>query len=160
MVASGGTSASSRLLVLRVQSQLCGVPSSHVLETCRPLPTEPFPNAPSFVTGLSVIRSRATPVVDGRRLLGRASDAAPHRYVTLKLDAEGRRVLALAVDAVVGLREVTAQQLESLPGLLSNNQPLLRALGTLDGELLVLLEHARLLPDSVWAELERERAST
>src|SRR5690242_5036281 len=116
MVAPGGTRASSRLLVLRVRSQLCGVPISHVLETCRPLPTEPLPNAPAFVTGVSLLRARATPVVDARRLLGHPSDVPPTRYVTLKLGAEGTRVVALAVDAVVGIREVKSEELEALPG--------------------------------------------
>ena len=159
MVASGGTHASSRLLVVRVHSQLCGVPISHVLETCRPLPTEPLPHAPAFVTGLSLIRARATPVVDARRLLGRSSAVPPTRYVTLKLGPDSARVIALAVDEVVGVRAMNGAALESLPGLLHADPPLLQALGTLDRELLLLIEHARLLPDAIWAKLERERAS-
>lgn len=159
MAAPGERSASSQLLVMRVRAQLCAVPISHVVETCRPLPTEPLSGAPSFVTGLALIRARATPVVDARRLLGHASNDAPARYVTLRLGAEGSRVVALAVDAVVGAREVAKRQLESLPGLLGANQSLLLALGTLDSELLLLIEHTRLLPEAVWVELERERAS-
>lgn len=159
MVASGETRASSRLLVLRVQSQLCAVPISHVLETCRPLPTRPLPNAPELVLGVALIRARPTPVVDARRLLGHASLEAPGRYVTLRLGSDGGRVLALAVDSVVGIREVASAQLEALAGVLSAEQPLLQALGTLDRELLLLLEHARLLPETLWHELEAERAS-
>lgn len=159
MVALGGTRASSRLLVLRVGSQLCGVPVAYVLETCRPLPVESLPNAPAFVAGVALLRGRATPVVDGRRLLGHASEGKAARFIALKFGADDSRVVALTVDAVIGVREVKAEQLESLPGVLSADQPLLQALGTLDSELLFLIEHARLLPDALWAELERARAS-
>lgn len=159
MVASGGKSASSKLLVLRVRSQLCAVPLESVLETCRPLPTDPIPDAPPFVSGLTLIRARPTPVVDARRLLGPASDGAPGRYVTLKLGAQAERFVTLAVDAVVGVRDVTSQRLEQLPALLRGEQTLVRALGTLDSELLLLLEHAYLLPDALWAELERRGAA-
>lgn len=157
MASPGGANISTRLLVIRVRDRLCGVPVQEVLETCRPLPTEPFAGAPPFVLGLALIRARPTPVLDARRLLGVASEEAPTRYVTLKVD--DTRVVALAVDAVVGVRDVPSAQLEALPNLLSSEQPLARALGTLDQELLLLLEHSRLLPDALWAELERERAS-
>lgn len=159
MNGSGELRASSCLLVLRVGGQLCGVPLTHVLETCRPLPTEPLPGTPGFVLGVARMRARPTPVVDARRLLGHRADQAPTRYVSLRLGAGGRRVVALAVDAVVGVRELDRDQLEPLPGILTADQPLLQALGTLDEELLLLLEHARLVPDAVWTHLERERAS-
>jgi purine-binding chemotaxis protein CheW len=147
------------LLVLRVGGHLCGVPLSDVAEVCRPVPTKPLPGTPLFVLGVAILRARPTPVVDARRLLGQGIEEAPTRYVSLKLGAERPRVVALAVDAVVGIREVSRERLDPLPGVLGGAEPLLQSLGALDGQLFMLLEHARLLPEALWAELERERAT-
>jgi purine-binding chemotaxis protein CheW len=159
MASLGGMRALEQLLVCRVGAKLCALPLGAVLETMRPLPTEPLPGVPPFVSGVALIRSRPTPVVDARRLLGTETPSAPARYVTLVPDS-GRsdRVTALAVDAVVGIRSIDVAALAELPGLLRHeSETSVAALGTLDAELLLVLEHARLLPESVWRELEREQ---
>jgi purine-binding chemotaxis protein CheW len=157
MVASGERSASSKVLVMRVGAQLCAVPASSVLETCRPLTCETVPNAPSFVVGVALLRARPTPVVDVSLLLGAGTERPPARYVTLKVDPVSDRVVALAVDAVLGMRELSPEQLEELPPLLRHEQATVSALATLDRELLLLLQHGRLLPDALWAELDAAR---
>lgn len=161
MPASGGTNAHQRLLVCRVGAKLCALPLSGVLETLRPLPAEPLAGAPDFVSGVALIRGRPTPVVDARRLLGGAVPAAPTRYVTLGFgaDAATPRVVALSVDAVLGVRELAEAELARVPALLQGQRELISALGALDAELLVVLEHARLLPESLWQQLEQERTS-
>lgn len=159
MAASGGKSALRHFLVCRVGAKLCGIPLAQVLETLRPLPTEPLAGLPAAITGLALIRGHATPVIDARVLLGGEAVTPPQRYVTLNLNAAQRRVAALAVDDVVGVRQVTDAKLGELPALLRDERELLSALGTLDQELLLVLEHARLLPEAVWQQLEQERAS-
>src|SRR5262245_5079449 len=119
MAASGGLHALEQLLVCRVGSKLCALPLAPVLETMRPLPSEPLPGAPDFVSGVALIRGRPTPVGDARKLLGSESSGAPARFVTLTLGAlRGARVAALAVDAVVGIRRVDTTALSALPTLL------------------------------------------
>ena len=143
------------LLICRVGTRLCGVPLAYVVETMRPLPVEPLAHLPSFVDGLSLIRGRPTPVLDARRLLG-ANDqpSALTRYVTLAL---GERFAALAVDAVLGIRDVDVGRLDELPPLLRDAQTeLVRAIGTLDDQLLFVLERSRLVPQAVWATVEAE----
>ena len=74
------------------------------------------------------------------------------RFDTLEL---GQRSAALAVDAVLGVRDVDVAELAELPALLRDTQnELVAALGKLDHELLVVLERSRLLPEAVWAALE------
>ena len=158
-MASAGRSALKHLLVCRVGTKLCGLPLTQVLEILRPLPTEPLSGLAEFVVGLSLIRGRATPVIDARKLLGSSSASPPGRYVTLRLGTDDTRVAALAVDSVLGVRQLSDARLGALPDLLQNERELVSALGTLDHELLLVLEHARLLPDTVWDQLERERAS-
>jgi len=119
----------------------------------RPLPVEPLAHLPQFVDGLSLIRGRPVPVLDARCLLGGAGEpGARTRFVTLELSG---RWAALAVDAVVGVRDIDVTELAQLPALLRDTQnDLVAALGTLDHQLLVVLQRSRLLPDAVWAALE------
>jgi purine-binding chemotaxis protein CheW len=157
MAASGGARGAGRLLICRVGAKVCGLPLERVLETLRPLPVEPLAQMPEFVRGLTLLRGRPTPVVDARRLLGSDSRPAPGRYVALDLGEQpGARIVALAVDAVIGVRQVDAALFGELPGLLrESNRELVGALGALDSELLLVLEHARLLPDALWQRFEQ-----
>lgn len=158
MATSGGKSAPRRLLVCRVGAKLCGLPLSAVIETCRPMLTEPLAGTPPFVLGLALLRARPTLVLDAHRLLDSGSGTPPTRYVSLRV-ADTTRVIALAVDAVAGVREVLESELEALPDLLSQDDDARSALGSLDQKLLVLLESARLVPDALWQRVEQERES-
>jgi purine-binding chemotaxis protein CheW len=140
-----GARGVEQLLICRVGANLCGLPLSDVIETMRPLAVERLANMPSFVGGLALIRGRPTPVVDGRVLLlgSSAEPSATARYVMLAL--ADRRV-ALLVDAVLGIRDIDQAELQQLPLVLRESQTdQVGALGALDAELLLILEHARLL---------------
>jgi purine-binding chemotaxis protein CheW len=68
----------------------------------------------------------------------------------------GVRRIALAVDEVVGVRAVPSSCLGELSPLIGETSAqIAEAVGTLDGDLLVVLENARIVPPSVWAALER-----
>jgi purine-binding chemotaxis protein CheW len=156
---SGGKTGS--LLVCRVGTKLCALPLSCLLETMRPLAVEALTQTADFVSGVALIRGRPTPVVDARKLLGSPSDRPPGRYVTLDLGERGARVAALAVDAVVGVRDVPEGLLGELPGLLGGSpSSFVGAVTTLDAELLLVLEQARLVPEDVWQRLEQKGAPT
>lgn len=138
-------------LLCRVDQRLCALPLAGVVETIRPLPVEPVAGAPAFVLGLSVVRGVPTPIVDAARLLG-GSGGAPKRVVILKV---GERRVGLAVDAVLGLDRIGASSLQALPPLLRNGETEgVSALGTLDSELLIVLQAVRLVPESLLAALE------
>jgi purine-binding chemotaxis protein CheW len=142
----------ARWLVCRTGSRLCALQLQHVTETMRPLAHELVPGLPPFVLGLSVIRGSPTPVVDAARLLGETSAAEGGRWVTIRV---GGRAVALAVDAVVGIRSLGPAAVVGLPPLLRDDATeVVDALGTLDAELLVLLRSARIVPPSVWAVLD------
>lgn len=117
----------------------------------RPLPIEPLAGTPAFVLGLAIIRGLPTPVVDGARLVGGA-DAAPARFVTLK---HGPRPAALAVGEVLGVRTLPAAALSDVPPLLRDaSADVVASIGSLDAELLLVLETARLVPDAVWSAID------
>lgn len=160
MPTTGGTSEVVRLLVCRVGTKLCAFSIEQLIETMRPLPTEPLAHLPDFVSGVAVIRGQPTPVLDARTLLGISSSEAPGRYLTLELTSGSGRVVALAVDSILGLRDVPARQLSELPNLLrAPDRDVFGAIAPVEAELLLLLESARLMPDELWRRIERERAS-
>jgi purine-binding chemotaxis protein CheW len=116
----------------------------------RPLPVEVIAGSPRPVLGFAIIRGRPMPVVDLGWALA-AEPSRPSRFVTI--DVAGRHV-ALAVDAVVGVRAIPNDALDDLPPLLAEaDASVVAAVGTLDEQLLVVLRSARLVPDEVWRQL-------
>jgi purine-binding chemotaxis protein CheW len=128
-----------------VRGVRCALPLEHVIETMRPLPLEALGSAPTFVRGVAVIRGTPVPVVDVGALLGTAEGERPARFVTLSIHG---RLIALAVEGVVGVRTLPADVLGALPPLLRGvGSDAVAALGTLDSALLLTLRAARLVPD-------------
>ena len=132
------------MLLFRAGAHLCAIPIAEVVEIMRPLPLERLAAQPHFLLGLSVIRGASVPVVDAGTLLG-GEVAPPRRFLRLRI---GARSVALAVDAVVGVRSLTARALGALPPLLGEaGRELIAALGAADGEFLLVLQTARLAAD-------------
>jgi purine-binding chemotaxis protein CheW len=142
--------ALDRFVLCRVASGSCAFPVQQVIETMRPLGVVPVAGAPPFVRGVAVIRGAAVPVVDVASLMGNA-ESRPTRFLTMR---GGDRCVALAVDAVVGVREFPSHLASSLPPLLSGTaSTLVASIGVLDATLLALLNVARVVPDDVWDEI-------
>jgi purine-binding chemotaxis protein CheW len=144
-----------RFLLCRIGSCIGGLAVKDVRETMRPLPIEPLSGAPPFVLGLAIVRGSPTPVIDAGRLLG-SSASSPTRFISLKLE---ERAAVLAVDAVLDIRVLPKGILREIPPLLRDaDQRLVSVIGALDAELLVVLEAARLVPDSLWSSIKLEKA--
>ena len=142
-------------LLFRVRSRLCALPIAHVLETMRPLPIEHVASAPDFVLGVSLIRGLPTPVVDAGALIGATEPADFKRYVSLR---SGEAGVTLAVEEVLGVRELPPASLKRLPPLLREaSVEILSALGALDTELLTTLKLARTLTDKIALGLAAEQ---
>lgn len=141
-------------LICRCDLRLCALPLETVAETMRPMPLESLPDMPSFVLGVSIIRGRPVPVVSLASLVGAADGAAFSRFVTLKT---GGRLLALAVEEVMGVRELDPGSIEQVAPLLREaGSEVISAITTLDAELLLVLQSAHLIPESVWRTLAAE----
>jgi purine-binding chemotaxis protein CheW len=160
-IGNGGKPA----LMCRTGERVLAVPLPRVVETMRPLACEPFAGGPDFLIGLARIRDEVVPVIDAGVLLG-ATPARAARFVTLRVPAEnpagttgpdGREhVVALAVEAVIGVHELDAAALSNLPPVLGFlPEGAVSAVGALDGRLLLVLGDSHLVPDSVWSDLDR-----
>ena len=152
-------------LLCRIGSRIGALALKDVRETMRPLPIEPLMGTPPFVLGLAIIRGFPTPVVDPGRLIGPSTlPSAPivspstARFVSLKL---GERTAALAVDAVLDVRSLPAEMLSNIaPLLLGGDARLVSVIGALDAKLLLVLEAARLVPESVWSAIKAPGVSS
>jgi purine-binding chemotaxis protein CheW len=122
----------------------------------RPLPIEPVAGTPPFVRGISVIRGAAVPVVDLTVLLDRTERRTePRRFVTVKTE---ERQFALAVDDVVGVRDLDPARLEALPPLLRTVEAdQIETIGVADARLLLVLRGSRIVPADVWQTIAAVR---
>jgi purine-binding chemotaxis protein CheW len=127
-----------------------------IVEILRLLAIEPLANAPRFVLGVSLIRGVPVPVVDTASLLDEHA-AEPERLVLIDV---GGRLVALAVTSVLGLRYLGVAPSQALPPLLKGAAgKVVSAIGTLDAELLLFLDSARLAPRSLHESLLAVSAS-
>lgn len=137
-------------LLFRIRQHLCALPLEYVVETMRPLPLNAIAGVPAAVQGLAIIRGEPVPVVDPGVLLG-GEAAASTRFISVRT---GTNYVALAVESVVGLRHLAFDTLREIPLLLSAaNDQAVAAIGTLDAELLMVLDTAHLVPESLWQEI-------
>lgn len=144
-------------LLCHSKGYTCALPLAYVRETMRALPRRPVPDMPPFILGISIIRGQVVPVLDLAWLLGCAGADPGARYVTLDL---GERQVALAVDAVVGVRALAAANLAEVPPLLqASDAGTVAALSTLDAQLLVVLRATHLVPDALWPALLAQDAA-
>ncbi|AXE32166.1 chemotaxis protein CheW [Chromobacterium phragmitis] len=142
------------VLLCRSGQRLCALPLAHVRETMRALPVDPVPAMSDFLLGLALIRGAPVPVLDCARLMGSASPTRLSRFVTLVV---GERLLALAVDDVIGVRQLAAAALADIAPLLDGSDDgLVQAIATLDAELLLVLRAGRLVPEEMWEALAVE----
>jgi purine-binding chemotaxis protein CheW len=147
-------------LICRSDDKLCALPLGHVVETMRALPIEALPAVPEFVLGASIVRDEVMPVVDAATLLGadgKKRKVMATQFVTLKLDAgqQSERHIALAVDAVLGVRALARDTSSDIAPLLTGaQQRLIDAVSVLDSQLLLVLQAAQLISDNVWQRLD------
>jgi purine-binding chemotaxis protein CheW len=129
-------------LVCRAGSTLYALSLGHVVEIMRVLPIEPIAGAPAYVSGLSIVRGAPTPIIDAALLCG--GGMAPARRLVIV--RTGPRVVALAVEKVLGIRSIESG--EPLPPLLREAaSDVVSGIGRLDSDLLVFLSTARVVPD-------------
>lgn len=138
-------------LLCRSGKHYYALPLESVAEVMRMLPIEQLAGVPPYVRGLSIIRGTPVPIVDIGLLIGNRPTQSG-RMVTLKvLD----RVVAIQVEAVFGIHAFAADTFCQLPPLLRDvATEAITALGSLDAELLLALHTARLVPGSVFAEID------
>ena len=139
-------------MIARAGGRSCALPIALVIETMRPLPVSPIAGAPPAVLGVSMIRGAPTVVVAVARLLA-DHVPPPGRFVTVRIGAD--RTIALAFDAVIGIRTLARSELQPLPPLLGD-APAIGEVAALDAELVYALRAGQLVPDELVERVARE----
>lgn len=143
------------LLVVRAHSLSCAFPVEAVSEITRALPLRGLARGPAYLRGASLIRGQPTPIIDLAVLLGGEALARPARYVVLRANSP----VAVAVDAVSGVRVTRRDSLGALPRLLNfAGGEHVRSLLSLDGDLVPVIASAFVLPAEVWNEVREQEA--
>jgi purine-binding chemotaxis protein CheW len=146
-------------LICQSGERSCGFPLQHVVETMRALPVEAFPDMQPFMLGIAIIRGATVPVINLAMLLKASVDTETKsspttkvsRFITIKT---GHRVIAFAVGNVVGVGQFAADDLDNLPKLLGDaDTSVVKAIGTLDDGLFLVLEASRVISESAWQDL-------
>jgi len=149
--ATAGAVGRPLALIVRTGAYTCALPIANVVETMRPLPIEPVAGMPLFVLGLAIIRGAPVPVVALSVLFGAEPESDSQRYVLMRIET---RHVALAVHEVLGMRTLDLALLhEWLPLCRAAHADVIAALGSLDQQLLLVLQTARIVPDAVWQRL-------
>lgn len=146
------------LLRCQVQNQTCVLPVEHAGEVMRPLPLLALEGLPTYVLGWSVVRGQPTPVVDLATLLGLplANRVPVGRFITIRGLRQPMPV-ALAVTEVLGVHHVAADAWQTMQPLARAMAPhVLSSIRAENGELLMVLDHARLINEA--AELALQHA--
>jgi purine-binding chemotaxis protein CheW len=149
------SSSTTRLAAVLVRSGnlFCALPLASVIETLRSPPITVIAGAPDWVQGVAVIRGATVVVVDLGIMLGAGpADLKQARVITLRV---GARVVGLAVESIVGVREFDHTMLSEVPPMLLQARPeVLTAIGLLDGELMLVLDGSRIITEQELARLE------
>ena len=141
--------AVSRLLLFRVGTLVCAADLDVVREILPRLETTRIPGAMPFVAGLVNVRGQLITVVEGWRALGQSeadgtSEGGPGTTI-LVAAGEHKRLIGLAVDEVVDLLTVRANELEPRDALAGVDPILVRAVGRRAGQAFVVLDTDALL---------------
>ena len=109
--------------------------------------------------GVAVVSFEAAPlpVVLVSRLFGDVAKN-PERLIIVRA---GPSRVGLAVDTVVGVRALSGEMLQRLPLLMRDaSHNAVEDIGTLDGELMVVLQAGRVVPADIFAIVEAEVATS
>ncbi len=147
-------SSDETVFVVGMESGTYALRLAHVREIMRPLSSEPVAGAPVFVLGIARVRGEAVPVLDLARFVSNAgaSTRPAGRWVRM---AVRDRSFVLAVDAVRGVRTLSAEIVGTLPPLLAGAEHgAVEQVALLDGEIVRILGEALRVPDEVWSVME------
>jgi chemotaxis signal transduction protein len=144
----------AQALVFRAGAHMAALPVGHVTEVMRPLSVEVLAGVPPYVCGICVVRGRPVPVVDLSAVLGddqpvhATSGPRTRRFVGVRA---GTQAAVLAVDQVLGVRDLPLDQLYDLSSVAG---PVCSSVGAVGDEPLLLLSVGRVVPDAMWEALE------
>jgi purine-binding chemotaxis protein CheW len=124
------------LVVFLLAEQLYALPLPMVERVLPMVAVSPLPQAPPMTLGVINLHGTVIPVLDLRRRFG----FPPHEYglaAHVLLARTTRRLLALPVDEVLGVKEVAATAITSPDAVISGSAPVVGIVALADGLLCI-----------------------
>ncbi len=126
---------------------MCAARATSVREIIPAAPSTRIPGASSSVAGLVNLRGTLLTVVDARRAVGTADTAVMAQSILVM--ERGDRVYGLAVDEVLDLVEVTAEELAAGEGMPGVDPRLVAAVGRHGDQVFAVLDAEAILAPAV-----------
>ncbi len=137
---------SCHYVVFKIDRQHYALPLDHVIRAVRMVAFTPVPDAPHSVLGIINMAGQMLPVIDLRRLFGQADKPVELEDLLLIIQIQGQTV-AVIVDEVLSILELTSTQVQSPPSAVSQSRFLAGAVRQ-DDIMILVLDASRLLPNN------------
>lgn len=137
---------SCHYVVFKIDRQHYALPLDHVIRAVRMVAFTPVPDAPHSVLGIINMAGQMLPVIDLRRLFGQTDKPVELEDLLLIIQIQGQTV-AVIVDEVLSILELTSTQVQSPPSAVSQSRFLAGAVRQ-DDIMILVLDASRLLPNN------------
>ena len=137
---------SGHYVVFRIDQQHYALPLDHVIRAVRMVAVTPIPDTPNSMLGIINMAGQMLPVIDLRRLFGQA-DKSPELQDLLLIVQIQDQTVAVIVDEVLNILELSSKQIQSPPAAVSQSRFLAAAVQQED-ILILILDASRLLPNN------------
>ncbi len=144
---------SRHYVVFRIDQQHYTLPLDYVIRAVRMVRVTPVPDAPDSVLGMINMAGQMLPVIDLRRLFWQTDKHPELQNLLLIVQIQGQ-TLAVIVDEVSNLLELSSKQVESPPAAVSQSR-FLAGVSRQDDLLILVLDASRLLPNNEEREIVR-----
>jgi purine-binding chemotaxis protein CheW len=148
------------ILVFRLADQSYALPLGHIRQIIDIVAITRLPDLPSPLEGIIDVHGRVTVVVDLRRRLGELA-APPELHTPLLLVELLGRSVALIVDEVLGVREISSADFEVADDFLPSELPVrprfIASVGKTGERLLLLLDPSQLVLPAEMALLDQRQ---
>ena len=137
---------SRHYVVFRIDQQRYALPLDHVTRAVRMVAVTPIPDAPNSMLGIIAMAGQMLPVIDLRQLFGQAGNHPELQDVLLIVQIQDQTV-AVIVDEVLNILELSSKQIQSPPATVAQSRFLSAAVQQED-TLILVLDASRLLPNN------------
>jgi chemotaxis signal transduction protein len=137
---------SCHYVVFKIDRQHYALPLDHVIRAVRIVAFTPVPDTPHSVLGIINMAGQMLPVIDLRRLFGQAGKQPELQDFLLIVQIQGQTV-AVIVDEVLSILELTSKQVQSPPSAMSQSRFLAAAVQK-DEMLILILDASQLVPNN------------
>jgi purine-binding chemotaxis protein CheW len=141
-------------VTFRLEGETYGVNVMQVQEVLRYTEIAPVPGAPSYVLGIINLRGNVVTVIDTRSRFGLQTGEITDQTRIVIIEAD-KHVIGILVDAVAEVVYLRQSEIETAPNVGNDESAkFIQGVCHKNGQLLILVELAKMLSDVEWADLD------